>query len=419
MKHTIPYSSIIVTGSISWDIIMNFPSKFVDYLQPDMLHQINVSFVVNSLEKQMGGTGTNIAFAVSEAAKAIQILNSPSTMLRINKSKTLNKLEIQNSKQLDCHPELVYTGTTVPCVSGSFKMPKQVRHDIKIYLLGGIGKDGKEQIKFFKKNGIKTEGIVSDKNIYCASGTVITDMKDNQIWGFYYGACTRGKDVDFKRFVKKDSVMIISANHPGAFLAAQSYAIKNNITYMYDCGMAMSWIQKKDLQKGIENSSWLIGNDYEIALICKTLDISVKDLVKNGIQVITTLGEKGVSYNANIENLNSKSETLNSKQIINHKFQKLKNQATKKPNNQLTKQLSNQRLTITIPAYSVKKVVDPTGAGDAWRGGFLAAFCSGADIQTCLKIGNVMASFAIESYGTVNYKVNRREFEARLRCLKS
>lgn len=331
MKTTLPYSNIIVTGSISWDIIMNFPSKFVDYLQPDMLHQINVSFVVNSLEKQMGGTGTNISFAVSQTAK-----------------------QISRHKQ------------------------KQV----SVYLLGGLGKDGSEQMKFFKKNGIKTEGIVSDKNLYCASGTVITDMKDNQIWGFYYGACTRGKDVNFKRFVKKDSMMIISANHPDAFLKAQQYAIANKIAYMYDCGMAMSWIQKKDLQKGIENSSWLIGNDYEIALICKTLNISVKDLVKKGIKAITTLGELGVKYDF----------AINSAHYLSHK-------------------------TIQIPAYRVKKVIDPTGAGDAWRGGFLAAFCLGMDVLNCLKIGNVMASFAIESYGTVNYKVSKKEFKKRLNII--
>jgi len=366
MKNKVPYSHICVTGSISWDIIMNFPNKFVDYLQPDMLHQINVSFVVNSLEKQMGGTGTNIAFAVSEAAKAIQILNS--------KSKTLNKLETPNSKN------------------------KQ----IPVYLLGGTGKDGAEQMKFFKKSGINTQGIVFDKNLYCASGTVITDTKDNQIWGFYYGACTRGKDVDFKRFVKKDSVMIISANHPDAFLKAQQYAIKHKIAYMYDCGMALSWIQKKDLKNGIENCKWLVGNDYEIALICKTLGISVEKLVKKGIRAITTLGEKGVRY---------ESKDKSSNQILNPKNKLNPNQIS----NFKSQILNNQQQTITVPAYKVKKVVDPTGAGDAWRGGFITAICSGIDLETSLKIGNVMASFAIESYGTVNYKVSKREFEKRMR----
>jgi len=366
MKNTNPYSRIIVTGSISWDIIMNFPNKFADYLQPDKLHQINVSFVVNSLEKQMGGTGTNISFAVSQAAK--QILNS--------KSQFLNKLNKQNPKQ------------------------KQ----IPVYLLGGLGKDGKEQMQFFEKNNINSDGIVIDKNLYCASGTVITDTKDNQIWGFYYGACARGKDVNFEQYVKKDNVMIISANHPDAFLAAQMYAIQNKIAYMYDCGMALSWMQRKDLENGINHCSWLIGNDYEIALICKTLKITVKDIVAKGIDVITTLGEKGVRYESAIDSVASFPP-------VSARF------AARCRDPFLPRHLSHN--SIQMPAFKVKKVVDPTGAGDAWRGGFITALCAGADIETSLKVGNVMASFAIETYGTVNYVVKKSEFEKRLQCLKS
>ncbi len=403
MKHTIPYSSIIVTGSISWDIIMDFPNKFVDYLQPDMLHQINVSFVVNTLEKQMGGTGTNISFAVSQAAKLMSNIKSQISNVKSPFEKAQGKQtakQILGNKYLERHPELD-SGSSQRS-RNKFGMTNQlVQHDIDIFLLGGIGKDGKEQMKFFKKHGISTDGIVVDKNLYCASGTVITDMKDNQIWGFYYGACTRGKDVDFKRFVKKDSIMIISANHPDAFLKAQQYAIKHNIAYMYDCGMAMSWIQKKDLEQGIKNCRWLVGNDYEIKLICKTIGKTVKDLISMGIEVITTLGEKGVHYEYAID---SAADLLPASA----------QQASARVGGPLRpRHLSHN--TAHIPAYPVKKVVDPTGAGDAWRGGFLAAFCSGADIETCLKIGNVMASFAIELYGTVNYKVNKKEFKKRMR----
>ncbi len=336
------YSNIVVTGSLSWDIIMDFPNQFVNHLQPDKLHQINVSFVVDNLEKQMGGTGTNIAFAVSEASKAIKTLNP--------KSETLNKSQIQNLKD------------------------KQV----PVYLLGGLGKDGKEHLEFFKKNNINTQGIVSDPKRYSASGTVITDIKDNQIWGFYYGACDRGKDADFKQFVKQDSLMIISANHPDAFLTAQNYAIKHKIDYMYDCGMALSWISDNNLQSGVNNCRWLVGNDYEISAICKQLGVSVDNLVAKGITVITTLGEKGVRYERQIQISNSK---------------------------------------IEIPAFKGLNVVDPTGAGDAWRGGFLSAILFGMDTQTSLTIGNVMASFVIESYGTVNYRVSKEEFEKRMKEL--
>jgi adenosine kinase len=62
-------------------------------------------------------------------------------------------------------------------------------------------------------------------------------------------------------------------------------------------------------------------------------------------------------------------------------------------------------------------MIDPTGAGDAWRGGFIAGLLMGSSTRDCLKLGNVMASFAIEKYGTVNHKPTRKEIEKRLKSL--
>src|SRR3989338_2094099 len=98
------YNSIIVTGSMSWDTIMDFPSRFIDFLAPEKLHQINVSFVVDNLKKQMGGTATNIAFAASQTKK---VINSLDSRLRGNDS-------------------------------------------VGVYILGGLGKDGVEHLRFFK-----------------------------------------------------------------------------------------------------------------------------------------------------------------------------------------------------------------------------------------------------------------------------
>ncbi|MBI4973728.1 hypothetical protein HZC27_03910 [Candidatus Roizmanbacteria bacterium] len=352
------YNSIIIAGSMSWDTIMDFPRRFVDFLAPEKLHQINVSFVVDNLEKQMGGTATNIAFAASQIKKI-----------------------------LISHPEFI-SG------SDSKQMPKRVRHDTSIYILGGLGKDGKDHLRFFKKNKIDTRGIVVDKNIFSANGSVITDIKDNQIWGFYYGACERGKDVEFTKFVRKDNLMIISANHPRAFLAAQKYAVKNKVDYLYDAGMSLTWITDKDLKQGVMNATYLIGNDYEIAMIIKRIKMTEKELVKKGVNVITTLGEKGVKFEGN-----PKSQILNPKQILNSKLQK--------------------EISLYIPAVKVHKVVDPTGAGDGFRGGFMVALALGYDMIDCLKVGNVVASFAIEKYGTVNYKMSKGEFEKRLRLISS
>ena len=307
-------SSFLVTGSIAYDEIMNFPSLFVDYLQPDKLHQINVSFVVDKLDKQLGGTATNISY---------------------NLSLVSNK---------------------------------------KIILLSAIGKDCKEFIRFFKSRKINTESILIDKKLYTATGKVITDMKDNQIWGFYYGASIRAQKIDVKKYTTRSSVMILSANHPESFLHFQKKAIFLGVPYLYDPGMGITWINEKDLNQGILHSRWLIGNDYEISYICKKIKMSIADLLKRNIVVITTLGEKGVVY-----------------QEKNNKIQ--------------------------VAGYQATKSIDPTGAGDAWRAGFLGRLADDYGLRESLAYANALASFAVEKYGTVNHRPTRREIEKRMKVI--
>ncbi len=308
------YKNVYITGSIAYDTIMNFPQEFQNYFHSEKLHQINVSFVVDKLEKQLGGTATNIAYNTSLIFKE--------------------------------------------------------RQGIK--LLGSVGKDGKDFIKFFKKNKVDADGVIIDKKLYTSAGSVITDTKNNQIWGFYYGAAEKIPYIDFKTINKDTDLLVISANHKNSFLYFQKEAIENKITYLYDPGMTLTWISDGDLKIGVMNCRYLVGNDYEIAMILKRLNITIKQLINKGISIITTLGEKGVRYEEGSK-------------------------------------------TIEISGYQVKKMLDPTGAGDAWRGGFVAGLLMNDPIKDCLKMGNVMASFAIEKYGTVNHRPSKKEIEKRLK----
>lgn len=319
--------NILVSGSISFDEIMDFPGKFKEYFHPERLHQINVSFVVDRLERQMGGTATNIAY---------------------NNSVALNFLTSRVKK----HSEAA----------------------AKVFVLGAVGKDGQPFIDFFRKNNINAENILLDPKLYCAFGSVITDKKDNQIWGFYYGSSVKSQKISIKKYPSDNSLLVISANHPKAFIHFQKEAIKFKIPYLYDPGMAMTWIKDNDLIEGISNSRYLVGNDYEIAMITKRIKKNVDQIVSTGTSVITTLGEKGVRFVRKGERL-------------------------------------------IVKGYKVKKVLDPTGAGDAWRGGFLAGVVSGLKTVDSLKLGNVMASFAVEKYGTVNHMPNSVEIEKRIKNL--
>jgi adenosine kinase len=317
---------------------MDFPGEFKEYFHPEHLHQINVSFVVDKLEKQIGGTATNISYNISK------IIN--------NKSQITNKYQILNNK---------------------------IKTKQRIMLLGSVGKDGKEFMKFFKKNKIDASGVFVDKKLYTASGSVITDTKNNQIWGFYYGASEKIPYIDFKKINKETDLLVISANHQNSFLYFQREAIKNKAPYFYDPGMTLTWIKDKDLEEGVINCRYLVGNDYEIGMILKRLNVSINQLIDTGIRVITTLGENGVEY-----------YDVGAKRAS----------------------------PVFVKAFKVKKMVDPTGAGDAWRGGFIAGLLMDYSTENCLKLGNVMASFAIEKYGTVNHRPTKKEIEERMKSIR-
>ena len=311
--------SVLISGSIAYDEIMDFPGEFVDYFHPEKLHQINVSFVVNKLEKQLGGTATNISYNLSQA------LNY------------LNK-------------------------------------NIFIKVASTIGKDGKDFLNFFKRNKIDAINIAQYHNLYTATGKVITDKKDNQIWGFYYGANKRAFNLNFQKNNKNDNFIILSATHKNPFLHVQSQVITHKVPYLYDPGMTLTWISDKSLLKGVLNSKYLIGNDYEIAMITKRIKKTIKELTNYGLRIITTLGKQGVRY-------------------------------------------EEKNIKIEIKGYKVKNVIDPTGAGDAWRGGFIAGLVSDLKLKDCLKLGNILASFSIESYGTVNHRPKKNEIGKRLKSL--
>jgi adenosine kinase len=128
---------------------------------------------------------------------------------------------------------------------------------------------------------------------------------------------------------------------------------------------------KKDLIQAIEGCRILIVNDYELSLIVSKTGLDKNALLKMAGTIITTLGELG-------------------------------------------SQISTREREISIPAFKVKKVIDPTGAGDSYRGGLLSGLVHGKDIEQSARMGSVCASFAVESYGTQEYSFTLEEFNARL-----
>ncbi len=307
---------LIITGTIAYDYIMNFPGRFGDHILPDKVHQINLSFIVNKFERRRGGTAGNVSYSLA-------LLNTPHTLFSI------------------------------------------------------AGKDFGEYKKEFKKLKINLENVLIDKNNYTSTGFAMTDQKDNQVWGYFYGASEKIKTLNLKSLylhpkgvVSNNDLLLIGPSGVDGSMSFVKQAVKLSIPYMLDPGFILTQVSDSDLKLGVKNCSYLIGNDYEINII-KNRVKNWKKLFSEKI-IITTLGEKG----AVIEDKN--------------KIYKI------------------------IPAKP-KKVLDPTGAGDAWRGGFLSGLQRGFDLQICGQMGSVAAVYAVENYGSQEHKYTKKEFQNRYR----
>jgi adenosine kinase len=126
-----------------------------------------------------------------------------------------------------------------------------------------------------------------------------------------------------------------------------------------------------DLVKCIEGSRILISNDYELELIISKTGLDKTGLLEKTKTIITTLGENG----SRVCTTDGETE---------------------------------------IPAAKPRKVLDPTGAGDAYRAGLISGLVKGKDINESANMGSACASFAVEEYGTQEYSFNISEFNDRL-----
>jgi adenosine kinase len=144
--------------------------------------------------------------------------------------------------------------------------------------------------------------------------------------------------------------------------------IKKQILFIYDPGQQIPHLTKNELACGVKNSLVFIGNDYEISLVAHRLKISEKILVQHANMLIKTLGAKGSE--------------------IWHKGKCIK-----------------------IPAFKPRQMIDPTGAGDAYRAGLVIGLLRHWTIVKIGRFASLIASYAVEQYGTQKHKFTQRELE--------
>ena len=303
-------TNIIVSGSLAYDRIMDFPGYFSEHILPEKIHVLNVSFTVNGMTEKFGGTAGNIAYA----------------------------LTLLGEKPL---------------------------------ILAAIGHDYHRYFEWLAKNNITSEGIKIIEEEFTASAYITTDQADNQITGFNPGAMRHPSSLDFDKINPKESIAIIAPGNLEDMMKYSQTCKERCIDYIFDPGQSLPMWNVQDLTRCIEGSRILISNDYELDLIMYKTELDRKALLRRTKTIVTTLGEAG-------------------------------------------SHICTPDCELDIPAIEPKRVVDPTGAGDAYRAGLIKGLIQGKGIEQCAMMGSVCASLAIESYGTQEYSFTPEEFKERL-----
>ncbi|HNY64243.1 MAG TPA: carbohydrate kinase family protein [Deltaproteobacteria bacterium] len=307
--------NIVVSGSLAYDRIMDFPGYFAEHILPEKIHVLNVCFQVDGMKEKFGGTAGNIAYSL--------------------------KLMGED-----------------PIISAC------------------IGHDYHRYLEWLGKNGISTEAIRVVEEDFTACAYITTDRADNQITGFNPGAMRYSSNLDFSRLDPKDTILIVSPGNLEDMITYPRKCREKGISYIFDPGQSLPMLGPDDLIEAIDGCTILITNDYELDLIMSKTGLDKKALLERAQTVITTLGELG-------------------------------------------SMVSTRDGDVRVPIGKTRQVVDPTGAGDSFRGGLLSGLVKGKAIDECARMGSVCASFSVECYGTQAYGFTIEEFNERLCCLGS
>ncbi len=224
--------SIVISSSLAYDYVMNFPDSFKNHLMPDQLHILSVCFTVDRLTRSMGGVGGNIAYTM---------------------------------KLLGAEPLLVST----------------------------LGKDGQDYVDYLAQQGIATHYIQRDATRFTASAHITTDMDNNQITAFYNGPLDRGREFSMYDIKEKCSLALVAVTEKETMIRHLKECAERGIKAVFDPGQQITTFKEVELKKMIDQATVVIGNDYEIKLMEQTTGWTGKEILENTEILITTLGERG------------------------------------------------------------------------------------------------------------------------------
>lgn len=242
-------------------------------------------------------------------------------------------------------------------------------------LLDAVGHDFADYETWLGAHGVATEFVLRCDDVATARFVCTTDQQMNQLGSFYAGAMARAREIELAPVVAAiggTALVMISAGDPVAMTRHSTECRQNGWPFAADPSQQLARIDGEQARTLVAGAEILFSNDYELGLLQSKTGWTSRHIAERVRLRVTTHGAKGVE--------------------VEH--------------------ADGSRLT--VPVVPEQGKVDPTGVGDAFRGGFLAARQAGLPVRRCAELGALMATLVLETIGTQEYAFNPVVAAARL-----
>jgi adenosine kinase len=243
----------------------------------------------------------------------------------------------------------------------------------KPHIMATVGEDFAEYRAWLEDNGVDTSRMKVVPGTVTASFFCNTDRANNQIASFYPGAMGYSSQLTLKDWQgQRPDLVVISPSDPEAMVKHVTECQELGIPYIYDPSQQIVRMTAEQLLSGIEGALALFVNDYEFGLVQKMTGRTPQELLSYLQFMVVTCGSRG--------------STLYTRQGEHN-----------------------------IPIVPPENIIDPTGVGDAYRGGFLTGYSHSIDFDTCGQMGTLAATYCLECEGTQAHCYTLTEFITRFR----
>ncbi|MCX7923201.1 MAG: carbohydrate kinase family protein [Clostridia bacterium] len=237
--------------------------------------------------------------------------------------------------------------------------------------LGTAGKDFIEYKEWLIQNGIDTSYIRVFDDESTATCFITTDLSNNQITGFYPGAMVKDPEISLKELDMGDiSLVAIAPTDPVAMTKWVKECQELGVPYLYDPGMQIPRLSGEDLHSGILGAEIVIFNEYEYSMMLEKTGLSKEEIINSVEILVETLGGRGSI-------------------------------------------LRSRKDRVHVSAAKPVRVVDPTGAGAAYRAGLIKGYFENTSLEKVGKYASVAAVYAVEHTGSTSHKYTLEEFYER------